>query len=57
MSNFKERYGEFDHETGEYTFSNVRTGLIVGLVHLSHGRTRLNSCLADTAPASSPLVL
>lgn len=30
MSNFKQRYGQL--ENGEYTFSNVRSGLIVSMV-------------------------
>lgn len=34
MSNFKMRYGQLDHDTGDYYFSNVRIGLIVGLVCL-----------------------
>lgn len=32
MSDFKTRFAELDHQTGKHTFSNVRNGLIVGLV-------------------------
>lgn len=31
MSDFKQRFGE-ENSNGEYVFSNVRNGLIVGLV-------------------------
>ncbi|KAK5719284.1 hexose transporter hxt5 [Elasticomyces elasticus] len=34
MSDFLERYGNFNHKTGEYYFSNVRVGLIVGLLSI-----------------------
>lgn len=32
MVDFKERFAEHNAATGEYVFSNVRNGLIVGLV-------------------------
>lgn len=32
MPDFKQRFGELDRASGEYVFSNVRNGLIVGLV-------------------------
>ena len=32
MNNFRQRFGEYDAITGSYYFSNVRAGLIVGLV-------------------------
>ena len=32
MNNFRQRFGEYDAITGLYYFSNVRAGLIVGLV-------------------------
>ena len=34
MNDFKQRFAEYNAATGEYTFSNVRNGLIVGLVGL-----------------------
>ncbi|KAK6388497.1 hypothetical protein LTR65_007834 [Meristemomyces frigidus] len=34
MPTFQERFGEYNHHTGEYYFSNVRTGLIVGLLSI-----------------------
>lgn len=35
MPNFLERFGQFNHQTGKYYFSNVRAGLIVALVSCS----------------------
>lgn len=32
MEDFLLRFGQVHHETGEHYFSNVRNGLIVGLV-------------------------
>lgn len=32
MIDFKQRFAEYNAATGEYAFSNVRNGLIVGLV-------------------------
>ena len=32
MVDFKQRFAEHNAATGEYAFSNVRNGLIVGLV-------------------------
>lgn len=32
MTDFKTRFAEYNAATGEYAFSNVRNGLIVGLV-------------------------
>jgi hypothetical protein len=32
MTDFKQRFAEYNAATGEYAFSNVRNGLIVGLV-------------------------
>lgn len=32
MIDFKQRFAEYDAAAGEYAFSNVRNGLIVGLV-------------------------
>lgn len=32
MPNFLERFGQFNHQTGNFYFSNVRSGLIVALV-------------------------
>ncbi len=32
MVDFKRRFAEYNAATGEYAFSNVRNGLIVGLV-------------------------
>ena len=32
MENFRQRFGEYNPVTGLYYFSNVRAGLIVGLV-------------------------
>lgn len=32
MKDFLQRYGQFNHRTDEYYFSNVRVGLIVGMV-------------------------
>jgi SP family sugar:H+ symporter-like MFS transporter len=32
MVDFKQRFAEYNAATGEYAFSNVRNGLIVGLV-------------------------
>lgn len=32
MNDFKVRFAEYNASTGEYAFSNVRNGLIVGLV-------------------------
>jgi SP family sugar:H+ symporter-like MFS transporter len=32
MVDFKTRFAEYNAATGEYAFSNVRNGLIVGLV-------------------------
>lgn len=32
MKDFKMRFAEYNPATGEYAFSNVRNGLIVGLV-------------------------
>jgi SP family sugar:H+ symporter-like MFS transporter len=32
MIDFKQRFAEYNAATGEYVFSNVRNGLIVGLV-------------------------
>lgn len=32
MQDFKERFAEYNASTGQYVFSNVRNGLIVGLV-------------------------
>jgi sugar porter (SP) family MFS transporter len=34
MQNFLERFGQFNDNTGEYYFSNVRVGLIVGLLSI-----------------------
>ena len=34
MPNFLERFGQFNHKTGKFYFSNVRSGLIVALVSL-----------------------
>lgn len=34
MIDFKERFAEYNAATGQYAFSNVRNGLIVGLVRL-----------------------
>jgi MFS transporter, SP family, sugar:H+ symporter len=34
MPTFQERFGQFNHRTGEWYFSNVRTGLIVGLLSI-----------------------
>lgn len=34
MKDFSLRFGELDEATGNYGFSNVRSGLIVGLVSL-----------------------
>jgi SP family sugar:H+ symporter-like MFS transporter len=39
MGDFKRRFAEYNAATGEYAFSNVRNGLIVGLVCIL--------CLAD----------
>jgi len=35
MTDFKMRFAEYNASTGEYAFSNVRNGLIVGLVCVS----------------------
>lgn len=32
MVDFKQRFAQYNPATGEYAFSNVRNGLIVGLV-------------------------
>lgn len=32
MTDFKERFAEYNASSDEYVFSNVRNGLIVGLV-------------------------
>ena len=32
MQDFKERFAKYNPTTGHYVFSNVRNGLIVGLV-------------------------
>lgn len=32
MIDFKQRFAEYNAATGEFAFSNVRNGLIVGLV-------------------------
>lgn len=32
MEDFKNRFAEYNHATGKHAFSNVRNGLIVGLV-------------------------
>jgi hypothetical protein len=36
MTDFKMRFAEYNAATGEYAFSNVRNGLIVGLVCPNH---------------------
>lgn len=36
MADFKRRFAEYNDATGEYAFSNVRNGLIVGLVCHTH---------------------
>ena len=35
MKDFQKRFGQFQPKTGLYAFSNVRSGLIVGLVVFS----------------------
>lgn len=34
MPSFQQRFGSFDSQTGEYAFTNVKTGLIVGLLSI-----------------------
>ncbi|KAJ5081809.1 Major facilitator superfamily domain general substrate transporter [Penicillium alfredii] len=34
MEDFKNRFAEYDHATGKHAFSNVRNGLIVGLLSI-----------------------
>jgi SP family sugar:H+ symporter-like MFS transporter len=36
MKDFSMRFGELNEDTGTYAFSNVRSGLIVGLVSCFH---------------------
>lgn len=38
MIDFKQRFAEYNAATGEYAFSNVRNGLIVGLVCWKSGK-------------------
>jgi hypothetical protein len=54
MGDFKRRFAEYNAATGEYAFSNVRNGLIVGLVRIypvSQTVHPANTC------SSSPSVL
>lgn len=43
MKDFKMRFAEYNPATGEYVFSNVRNGLIVGLVCPLFSAGSLNS--------------
>lgn len=42
MKDFKMRFAEYDPATGEYAFSNIRNGLIVGLVGVDLDRLILS---------------
>lgn len=44
MIDFKQRFAEYNAATGEYAFSNVRNGLIVGLVRSYFGFSQCKSC-------------
>lgn len=42
MDDFKMRFAQYDPSTGEHSFSNVRKGLIVGLVRSTRGYLELS---------------
>lgn len=49
MTDFKHRFAEYNAATGEFAFSNVRNGLIVGLVSFCTGQRACTFISISTA--------